>query len=444
MIHKSTTLLLALSLPFTGALADAAQPATDDARKDLFSAATFKGLELRGIGPAVKSGRVGDIAVHPHEPSTYYVAVASGGVWKTVNAGTTWTPVFDEQGSYSDRLRDHRPQRPAGGVGGNGREQLPAQRLLRRRRLQVRGRRARAGRTSDWRTPSTSRGSSSTPATPTWSTSPPRDRCGGPGATAASTRPPTAARPGRPRSRSARTPASPTCGWTPGTRTCSTPPPTSGGATSGRSSTGDPSPGIYKSTDAGETWTKVTNGLPEADTGRIGLAVSPADPDVVYAIVEAAEEGGFYRSRDAGVNWTKMSDYMTAEPPVLQRDHPRPGEGGPGLLHGHLDARDRGRGRDLQEGRREVQARGQPRPLDRPRRHRPPPGGLRRRRLRDLGPGRHLALQVQPAGDAVLPGDRGQRRALLQRLRRHPGQQHAGRPVAHAAPPTASPTPTGS
>ncbi|MGH7455071.1 MAG: WD40/YVTN/BNR-like repeat-containing protein, partial [bacterium] len=65
------------------------------------SAKTFNGLKLRGIGPAFTSGRIGDIAVHPQNRSMYFVAVASGGVWKTVNSGTTWQPVFDSQGSYS-------------------------------------------------------------------------------------------------------------------------------------------------------------------------------------------------------------------------------------------------------------------------------------------------------------------------------------------------------
>src|SRR5688572_21762184 len=62
---------------------------------------TFSGLALRGIGPALTSGRVSDIAVHPTDSRTWYVTVASGGVWKTTNAGTTWSPIFDSQGSYS-------------------------------------------------------------------------------------------------------------------------------------------------------------------------------------------------------------------------------------------------------------------------------------------------------------------------------------------------------
>ena len=58
-------------------------------------------LRFRNIGPALMSGRIADIAVDPEVRSTWYVASASGGVWKTVNAGTTWTPIFDRYGSYS-------------------------------------------------------------------------------------------------------------------------------------------------------------------------------------------------------------------------------------------------------------------------------------------------------------------------------------------------------
>ncbi|MGH7638458.1 MAG: WD40/YVTN/BNR-like repeat-containing protein, partial [Gemmatimonadaceae bacterium] len=64
-------------------------------------AGPYGGLRFRSIGPALTSGRVGDIAVHPGDPKIWYVAIASGGVWKTTNAGTTWSPVFDGEGSYS-------------------------------------------------------------------------------------------------------------------------------------------------------------------------------------------------------------------------------------------------------------------------------------------------------------------------------------------------------
>ena len=58
-------------------------------------------VKFRSVGPALTSGRISDIAVHPDNRSVYYVATASGGVWKTNNAGTTYTPIFDGQGSYS-------------------------------------------------------------------------------------------------------------------------------------------------------------------------------------------------------------------------------------------------------------------------------------------------------------------------------------------------------
>jgi len=64
---------------------------------------------------------------------------------------------------------------------------------------------------------------------------------------------------------------------------------------------GGPESGIYKSTDGGESWQRIDVGLPEGDMGKIGLAVTAADPDIVYAIIEANdEERGFYRSLDKG------------------------------------------------------------------------------------------------------------------------------------------------
>ena len=94
-------LVVALGLSLTSVLlaADAKKKSGDE--DDLLSAGTFSGLALRGLGPALASGRIGDLAVSPADPDTWYVAVASGGVWKTVNAGTTWTPIFDSEGSYS-------------------------------------------------------------------------------------------------------------------------------------------------------------------------------------------------------------------------------------------------------------------------------------------------------------------------------------------------------
>ncbi|MGD8728007.1 MAG: hypothetical protein PVH40_10200, partial [Gemmatimonadales bacterium] len=61
----------------------------------------YDALAFRNIGPAINGGRIADIAIHPDDASVWYVAVGSGGVWMTRNAGTTWRPIFDDQSSYS-------------------------------------------------------------------------------------------------------------------------------------------------------------------------------------------------------------------------------------------------------------------------------------------------------------------------------------------------------
>src|SRR5581483_3325263 len=73
---------------------------------------------------------------------------------------------------------------------------------------------------------------------------------------------------------------------------------------------GGPESAIYKSTDAGATWTKLKAGLPTVEMGRIGLAVSPADPNVIYAAIEAAnKQGGIFRSGDRGATWEKRNEF---------------------------------------------------------------------------------------------------------------------------------------
>ena len=95
----------ALAAPFTGDLiaqsigTQAAQPS--GAILNAPSDPRLQGFRFRSIGPALTSGRVTSFAVHPNNRSHYYVGVASGGVWKTTNAGVTFTPVFDNEGSYS-------------------------------------------------------------------------------------------------------------------------------------------------------------------------------------------------------------------------------------------------------------------------------------------------------------------------------------------------------
>src|SRR5438552_16696756 len=96
---RGALLLVAWWFAVAGTRSDV-EPKTD-APAAGFKAATFNGLKLRALGPAVTSGRVVGFAVHPQDRKRYFAAAASGGVWKTDNAGTTWIPVFDNEGSYS-------------------------------------------------------------------------------------------------------------------------------------------------------------------------------------------------------------------------------------------------------------------------------------------------------------------------------------------------------
>ena len=130
------------------AKAGKAAATTTDKKKEPFSAETFAGLELRDIGPAVTSGRIGDLAVDPVRKGTYYVAVASGGVWKTTNWGTTFSPVFDSEGSFSIGCVDARPDEHPRRLGRDGREQQPAERRATATASTARPTAGRRGRTS--------------------------------------------------------------------------------------------------------------------------------------------------------------------------------------------------------------------------------------------------------------------------------------------------------
>ena len=94
-------MMFALSVPSLGLVALAQDSDKKEDKAPGLNSSLISALKLRGIGPALMSGRIIDIAVDPVHRSTWYVAAASGGVWKTTNAGTTWTPIFDNYGSYS-------------------------------------------------------------------------------------------------------------------------------------------------------------------------------------------------------------------------------------------------------------------------------------------------------------------------------------------------------
>ena len=96
------------------------------ANEDPINERTFTALRARQIGPAMISGRISQIAMFPDSASHYMIALAAGNIFMTENNGTTWTPVFDNYGSYLHRLDHHRPQESLHRLGGHRREQQPA------------------------------------------------------------------------------------------------------------------------------------------------------------------------------------------------------------------------------------------------------------------------------------------------------------------------------
>lgn len=268
----------------------------------------FGGLKFRSIGPAFMSGRIADIAIHPQKASTWYVAVGSGGVWKTENAGTTWTPIFDGQTSYSIGCITLDPQNSEVLWVGTGEN--------------VGGRHVGYGdgiyRSMDGGKSWTNLGLKNSehlskiivhptdPNTvwvaaqgPLWSKGGER---------------------GVYKTTDGGTTWRRTLGdaeWIGATDLLMDPrdPQLLYAATWQRHRTvagymgGGPGSGIHRSSDGGETWTKLSSGLPAGNLGKIGLALSPQQPDVVYAAIEEdRRSGGVYRSSDRGMSWTKMSD----------------------------------------------------------------------------------------------------------------------------------------
>ncbi|MBI3983203.1 MAG: glycosyl hydrolase [Gemmatimonadetes bacterium] len=268
-------------------------------------------LPLRSIGPAYAGGRIADIAVHPRTPGTWYVAAGSGGVWKTTNAGVTWTPVFDDQPSYSIGEVTIDPINPEVvwvGTGENvsGRHVGWGDGVYRSRD---------AGRT--WQRmglaasqhigrilidPRNGNVVLVAAEGPLWSAGGERGvyRTTDGGATW-----------------TAVLQIDENTGVTDLEFDPSNPDVVYAAAYQRRRHVwgflgGGPKSGIWKSSDNGVTWRQVQTGLPKGDMGKIGLTVTPANPDLVYATIEAnEEERGFYRSRDKGESWDKRNSYIS-------------------------------------------------------------------------------------------------------------------------------------
>jgi len=279
-------------------------------KKDPFSSGTFSGLKLRNIGPSLTSGRVVDIAVNPHNKAEYYIAAASGGVWKTSNAGITWSPVFEGEGSYSIGVVTLDPRNPcvvwvgsgendsqrsvAYGDGvyksedcGKGWTNVGLKHSEHIGRIIVDPRDSNiiyvAAQGPLWG-PGGDRGVyKSIDGGKSWKKSLYISENTG-------------------ASDLAQDPQDPDVLY----------------ATTYQRRRhvftlidGGPESAIYKSTDSGKTWNKINSGLPGVDLGRIGIAISPADHNVLYAVVEAAEQkGGIFRSTDRGANWEKRNDFQ--------------------------------------------------------------------------------------------------------------------------------------
>ncbi|HSN57589.1 MAG TPA: hypothetical protein VLT32_23165, partial [Candidatus Sulfomarinibacteraceae bacterium] len=106
MKHSLVTIISLVALttlnPMTaGAAKGSAKDAEADEGPVTLGKVSLDGLAFRSIGPAITGGRIIDLEVNPRDPSEYYVASGHGSLWKTVNRGVTFTPVFDGQSSFS-------------------------------------------------------------------------------------------------------------------------------------------------------------------------------------------------------------------------------------------------------------------------------------------------------------------------------------------------------
>ncbi|MEJ2004913.1 MAG: glycosyl hydrolase, partial [Cyclobacteriaceae bacterium] len=98
---KNFNLFILLILILFSLNTDAQRKKSESSTPEPVDSDVFTNLSFRNIGPAFMSGRIADLAIDPTNENVWYVAVGSGGVWKTVNAGTTFEPIFDDQPVYS-------------------------------------------------------------------------------------------------------------------------------------------------------------------------------------------------------------------------------------------------------------------------------------------------------------------------------------------------------
>ena len=263
-------------------------------------------LEWRNIGPANMGGRINDFAVVEADPNIVFAATASAGVWRTTNNGVTWEPVFDEQPVSSIGDIAVAPSDPSivwvgsgesnnrqssswgNGVykstdGGDSWTNVGLEDTLHIGRIVIHPTNPEVvyvAATGHLWGPNDDRGLyKTTDGGQTWTNTLFIDRDTG-------------------MTDVAMDPVSPGTLYAASYQRRRTAFGFSGGG---------PGSGIYKTTNSGESWRRLTDGLPDGITGRVGLDIYRSDPRIVYAVVQNAN-GGMFRSDDRGESWTRMSD----------------------------------------------------------------------------------------------------------------------------------------
>ncbi|MCE2742993.1 MAG: hypothetical protein LW701_05415 [Fluviicola sp.] len=270
---------------------------------------TVGGLNFRLVGPALTSGRIADLAVNQN---TWYIAAASGGVWKTTNHGTSFTSIFDNYGSFSTACVELAPSNPNTvwvGTGENNNQRavcygdgvyksLDGGKSFTNMGLKLSEHIGNiiihpTDENTVWVAaygPVWSKGGErgvykTTDGGKTWERTLFISDETGISEIAIDPKNPNilyAAAHQRRRHE-----------WT--------------------YIGGGPESALYKSTDGGKTWREISSGLPKGEMGRIGISVSPADENYVYAIIEGKnDKGGFFKSTNKGESWSKMSGFSTS------------------------------------------------------------------------------------------------------------------------------------
>ena len=301
-------LLVAGVFLFLGFVADG------DAADEETAGNPLASLPLRHIGPAITSGRISDFAFFPGGDHEFLVATASGNLWKTDNGSITWTPLFDNEGSFALGVVEIDPndsQTIWVGTGENNAQRSVAygdgvyKSTDGGKSWENTGLKDSGHISQIWINPDDSDEVLVAAQGPLWNSGGDRGLYRTLDAGASWQRildidehtgiNEFVVDPGNPDLIVASSYQRRRHVWV--------------------LINGGPGSAIHKSSDRGKTWTKVTSGLPSDHMGRIGLAAAPSDSKMIYAIIEASDdERGVYRSTDFGSNWSKRSSYMSTSP----------------------------------------------------------------------------------------------------------------------------------